>query len=250
MANGRYEEAARVLGTYHSEGDINHPIVALQLKEMQHQISTNASDKKWWSYSGLYNTRSARCRLICVIGMACFGQILGNNVTSYYFPVLAATAYIASSQKLLLLHGIYPVICLFAAVSGARFLDCIGRRPLLMYSLGFCGLSFLAIFAGFKVVADDSSNISGANATLVFAYLFGVVFSCKSYRFSMISRHHLIHCSQSAGLLFSPCISAKLPRPQPEPKVLPWIIFPAVSPALLSSIARVLLLKRLDVIST
>jgi len=52
------------------------------MKEMANQISSEASDKKWWDYHELWNTHSARRRLICVIGMAVFGQISGNSLSS------------------------------------------------------------------------------------------------------------------------------------------------------------------------
>lgn len=80
MAHGKVEAAQAVLGKYHGEGDINHPMVSLQMKEMQHQIKQDASDKRWWDYRELWNCHSARRRLICVIGMAVFGQISGNSV--------------------------------------------------------------------------------------------------------------------------------------------------------------------------
>lgn len=81
MANDRYDEAIAVLAKYHGEGNANHPIVQLQMKEMGTQILTDASDKKWWDYRELWNSHSARRRLICVIGMAMFGQLSGNSAT-------------------------------------------------------------------------------------------------------------------------------------------------------------------------
>lgn len=78
MANDKYEEAARVLAKYHGEGSVHHPIVEMQLKEMAAQISQNSSDKRWWDYRELWNTHSARRRLICVAGMASFGQLSGT----------------------------------------------------------------------------------------------------------------------------------------------------------------------------
>lgn len=63
-------------------------MVLLQMGEMKQQIKLDASDKRWWDYRGLANTHSARRRLICVLGMAVFGQISGNSVTSYYLVVV------------------------------------------------------------------------------------------------------------------------------------------------------------------
>ena len=55
-------------------GREDHPIVNLQISEMYYQIQIDASDKRWWDYSALFKTRNARSRLICVMGMAFFGQ--------------------------------------------------------------------------------------------------------------------------------------------------------------------------------
>jgi hypothetical protein len=80
MAQDRHEEAAQVLAKYHGDGRVDHPIVQLQMKEMVASISTEGSDKRGWDYHELWNTHSARRRLICVIGMACFGQISGSKL--------------------------------------------------------------------------------------------------------------------------------------------------------------------------
>lgn len=87
-AQDRLDEAALVLSKYHGEGEATHPMVLLQLGEMKQQIKLDASDKRWWDYRGLANSHSARRRLICVLGMAVFGQISGNSVTSYYLVVV------------------------------------------------------------------------------------------------------------------------------------------------------------------
>lgn len=56
--------------TSHGEGRLDHPIVNLQISEMYYQIQTDATDKRWWDYSGLVKTKNARSRLVCVLGMA------------------------------------------------------------------------------------------------------------------------------------------------------------------------------------
>lgn len=99
VANDKYEQAAAVLAKYHGEGSLDHPMVQLQLKEMVQQIRTDASDKKWWDYRELWNTHSARRRLICVLGMAVFGQVSGNSLSSYY---MTASVY-PRRQRLVLL---------------------------------------------------------------------------------------------------------------------------------------------------
>lgn len=179
MAQDRVDDAVQVLARYHGEGDVNHPIVVLQVKEMRHQIAVTVDDssKKWWEYRELFNSHSARHRLICVIGMACFGQLSGNSLTGYYLPEMAKNAGVDSVSTQLMLNGIYPVICLFAAVAGANMTDRIGRRPLMLYSLLFCSVAFAIMIGTSKMSNDNKSNSNAANTSLAFIYLFGIVFS-------------------------------------------------------------------------
>ncbi|KAJ5459940.1 uncharacterized protein N7458_001492 [Penicillium daleae] len=179
MAQDRTDEAIEVLARYHGEGDASHPMVTLQIKEMQHQITVSVanSSKNWWDYRELFNTHSARRRFICVAGMACFGQLSGNSLTSYYLPVMVQNAGIGSTKTQLMLNAIYPVLCLITSVSGAGLTDRIGRRPLMIYSLLFCSVAFAIILGTSKLSVDDPSNSSAANTSVAFIYLFGIVFS-------------------------------------------------------------------------
>ncbi|KAJ5691750.1 hypothetical protein N7462_001173 [Penicillium macrosclerotiorum] len=179
MAQDRSEEAIQVLARYHREGDASHPMVTLQIKEMQHQIIVDVADwsKKWWDYRELFNSHSARRRFICVAGMACFGQLSGNSLTSYYLPVIVQNASIGSVKTQLMLNGIYPVLCLITSVSGAGLTDRLGRRPLMIYSLLFCSVAIAIILGTSKLSGDNPTNSNAANTSVAFIYLFGIFFS-------------------------------------------------------------------------
>ena len=109
--------------------------------------------------------------------LSSFGQLSGNSITSYYLPEMLQQAGINSEQTKLMLNGIYPVICFFGALLGARLTDKIGRRPLLLYSIVFCSFCFAALTGTSHVATKDSSNTSAANATVAIIYIFGIVFS-------------------------------------------------------------------------
>jgi MFS family permease len=143
--------------------------------EMQHTIRRDASDKKWWDYKELISTHSARRRLVCVLGMACFGQLSGNSVTGYYLPVMLANAGITSEDTQLLINGLNQVICFIASILGAQFCDRIGRRPILLWSIGFCSICFAVITGTSKAAIEG--NTTAAYGTIVFVFLFGAVFS-------------------------------------------------------------------------
>lgn len=86
MANDRHEAALAVMAKYHGEGDPNSPIVQLEYREMQEDISKTGSDKRWWDYRELFNTAEVRYRTMLVVAMAFFGQWSGNGPVSYYYP--------------------------------------------------------------------------------------------------------------------------------------------------------------------
>lgn len=177
VAQDRHADAAKVLADYHGEGSEDHPMVKLQLGEMMSQISAEASDKKWWDYRELWSTRGARRRLVCVIGMACFGQISGNSLTSYYMPVMLENANINGPHTVLALNAINPILSLFGAVLGARMTDVVGRRPLLLYSIVFCAGCFAIITGTSKAALENSGNKAAGNASVAFIFIFGIVFS-------------------------------------------------------------------------
>ncbi|GKT94885.1 lactose permease [Colletotrichum tofieldiae] len=177
VANDRHEEAAKILTALHGETDPNHPIVQLQMKEMLAQISSEASDKTWWDYRELWNTHSARRRLICVLGMAIMGQASGNSLSSYYLVTMMNTAGITDEKKVLALNAVNSILGLLGSIIGARLTDRVGRRPLLIYSILFCSVTFAVMTGTSKMAVDDPSNTNAANTTIAFVFLFGVVFS-------------------------------------------------------------------------
>jgi sugar porter (SP) family MFS transporter len=176
VANGRRHEAEKVLAYYHGEGSADHIIVRLQMAEMDAQISTGGSDKRWWDYRELFNTHAARRRMICVCGMSWFGQYSGNALVSYYFPVIVAQAGISNPHTQLLLNALNTVVSWIAAIVGAQLLDRVGRRPFLLS--GVMGMAIcLAIVTGCTRLSIVDHNLAASNTGIFFIYLFSIIFS-------------------------------------------------------------------------
>ena len=72
MANDRHEEAIAVMAKYHGEGDRDSPIVQLEFREMMEDISITGSDKRWWDYRELVNSKEVRYRSMLVVAMGMF----------------------------------------------------------------------------------------------------------------------------------------------------------------------------------
>lgn len=74
IANDRFDEAKKVLAKYHADGDETSPLIALEMAEMQASIKQQASDKRWYDYSELFNSRSSRYRTFLVVSIAAIGM--------------------------------------------------------------------------------------------------------------------------------------------------------------------------------
>ncbi|KAF2838001.1 general substrate transporter [Patellaria atrata CBS 101060] len=183
IANDRHEEALAVMTKYHGEGDRNSPIVQLEYREMVEDISVTGSDKRWWDYRELINSREVRYRSFLVVAMAFFTQWIGNGPVSYYYPQMLATAGITNNKTRLLLNGVQNVVSFSGALFGAAFTDKWGRRPQLLVSTGIIICIFATICALNATNVTTRSNTivaknqSQAKAMIAIIFIFGFVYS-------------------------------------------------------------------------
>jgi len=186
MAHDRHEDALKVLEFYHGEGDRNNAFVQLEYQEMMEDISTTGSDKRWWDYRELFNSREVRYRTFIVFLMAFFGQWTGNGPVSYYYPQMLQGIGITDVSTQLLYNGAQNVISFGGAVFGAVFTDKWGRRPQLLVSTGIVVVIFVLVLALNATnlqpdPADPSVSImknpTQARATIAMIFLFGFVYS-------------------------------------------------------------------------
>lgn len=178
VSNDRNEEAIRVITMYHGEGNRKSPIVLLSYKEMLEEIVISGSDKRWWDYSELWNTTTARWRMVCVIGMAFFSQWSGNGAVTHFMPVLLENIGVTDERTQLKLNAILMVLSFIVASTGAFLVDRVGRRPMLL--IGTClfvvwwtVILILSTFYG----KETNTNLDGSRTMIAFIYLFGITHS-------------------------------------------------------------------------
>lgn len=173
LAHDRLEDAKAVLTKYHGDGNPDSFVVQVELDEMMEVIRMDASDKRFWDFSELFNTRAARYRTFLVTCIAWFGQ-LDLPPTSYYFPLMAKTAGITSVQTQLLLNALQTPIMMAAALCGLRFVERLGRRRLLIASSAGMSASVAVITA---CTANQAGNPAVGATGVAFLYVFLVVFA-------------------------------------------------------------------------
>lgn len=173
LAHDRFEDAKDVLIRLHGDGNPESLVVRVELDEMAEVIRTNASDKRFWDWRELFNTRAARYRTFLVTCVAWFSE-LDLPPTSYYLPLMAKTAGITSVQTQLLLNALQTPIMMATALCGLRFVDRWGRRPLLMASSTGMSISVAVITA--CTANQDGRPAVGATG-VAFIYVFLVIFA-------------------------------------------------------------------------
>lgn len=218
IANDRHEEALNTMAKYHGEGSRDSPIVQLEYKEMVEDISVTGSDKRWWDYSELFNSREQRYRTMLVVSMAFFGQWSGNGPVSYYYPTMLQGAGITSNHRRLLLNGMQNVVSFGGAIFGAIYTDKWGRRPQLLVSTAICIGIFCIVIAlvatnvvngpDGKPRVDDTGtpmikNSGQALAVIAFIFIFGFVFSAG---YTPLQQLYPVEClryeSRAKGMAF------------------------------------------------
>lgn len=218
IANDRHEEALNTMAKYHGEGSRDSPIVQLEYKEMVEDISVTGSDKRWWDYRELFNSREQRYRTMLVLSMGFFGQWSGNGPVSYYYPAMLQGAGISDRSMRLLYNGMQNVVSFAGAVFGAVYTDKWGRRPQLLVSTGTIVIIFAIVCA---LVATNIKNgpdgkpltdeygtplikrPSQAKAIIAMIFVFGFVFSAG---YTPLQQLYPVEClryeSRAKGMAF------------------------------------------------
>jgi MFS family permease len=100
-------------------------------------------------------------------------------------------AGIDNTNTQLLINAINPIFSMMGAIAGAAMLDKLGRRPMMMYSLGAC-LVFYILLTAFSAHSDDVKGLS--YGVIVAIYLFGIFFA---WGFTPLQTLYSVECLEN-----------------------------------------------------
>jgi len=124
VANGRTEQARRVLVTYHGAGDNTSPLVAFELKEIEESIKLERianSQTSWFDlFKGAANRR--RTAIAGIVGF--YGSWTGNAVISYYLVLILRTIGIDDTPSQALVNGLLQVFNFLCSVVAGKIEEC------------------------------------------------------------------------------------------------------------------------------
>ncbi|HEY3715439.1 MAG TPA: sugar porter family MFS transporter [Jatrophihabitantaceae bacterium] len=155
VAQGREDEARKVLRRVRDEGDIEAEIADVRDLSARH--------------SGLRELLNPAVRHVMIIGvaLAVFQQITGINTIIYYAPTLLSSAGLGNSAALLanVVNGAVNVLMTIVAI---RLLDRTGRRPLLLGGTSGMVVGMLLVALTFAI---GGSHLHGGTAYIAIAGL-------------------------------------------------------------------------------
>ncbi|MCJ1285503.1 hypothetical protein MMC26_004843 [Xylographa opegraphella] len=178
VAKDRHDQARVIITKYHANGDGDHPIVHLEMREMSDSLRAHPMTnwKQYFNLRDLFRTRSRRYRMMLNIAFSWFGQFSGNNVISYYLPYLLKNVGVTNTNTILLLNAVYAITGWIAAIMGARLHDVVGRRKMFLISTAGMILC-LSITAGTAAGYVETGSSQASAASIAFIYIFGVTFA-------------------------------------------------------------------------
>jgi MFS family permease len=174
--HGKREKAVAVLTKWHGYDNPDSVWVKLELQEYEEYLEMDGADKRWWDYRALFKNKSSMYRLYCNCCFAIFAQWAGNSVLSYFLAAVLDTAgYHNSVTKANIGLG-YSCFQFVFALVGAAFVDRIGRRPLMLFSMIGCTIVWIGMTTATAEYASTNQP-AAAKATVAMIFIFGAVYS-------------------------------------------------------------------------
>ncbi|KAI2628191.1 general substrate transporter [Xylaria nigripes] len=152
----RWDEAIRVLALLHGDGDVNHPKVLAEYKEIEEALRFEREEAVS-SFKALIQPRIFR-RVILGMSIQMWSQLCGMNIMMYYIVYIMEGAQIASP---LTTASIQYVINVALTLPAILYLDKFGRRPALIVG-SFFMMIFLFTSGGLQAAYGQANDGTGS----------------------------------------------------------------------------------------
>jgi sugar porter (SP) family MFS transporter len=151
IAQGREDEARRVLARVRPAGDADAEITEIRQVRPEGAVKLRELTRKW-----------VLPALIAGVGLQILGQATGVNTVIYYAPTIFKHAGLGSSASILATVGV-GVVNMVMTVVGMNLVDRVGRRRLLITGVAVQMLALVALAATFGI-----GGLSASTGTIAF----------------------------------------------------------------------------------
>ncbi|KAI0101949.1 general substrate transporter [Hypoxylon sp. NC0597] len=176
----RWEEAIKVMADLHGGGNVNHPKVLAEYKEIEEALRFER-EEGLSSFGALIQPRIFK-RVILGISVQMWSQLCGMNIMMYYIVYVMEGARIGSPLTTASIQYVINVVLTLPAIV---YLDKVGRRPMLIYGSIFM-TGFFFISGALQAVYGQPNDGQGSN-DITWIVLDNVPISSAIVAFSYLS---------------------------------------------------------------
>ncbi|KUI63545.1 Lactose permease [Cytospora mali] len=173
VSRGKEDQARSILIKYHAAGYDNDEVVNYEFEEIRQTIELEMASKKT-SWKTLFATRGNRWRSLILIWCGVCKQWSGNGLISYYLGSMLKSAGITKTIDTTLITATSQIFSFACSLAFAFLPARVGRRTLMLWSMGLMWLVFSVITATTGTYVETGSRHAG-NATVAFIYLYSGV---------------------------------------------------------------------------
>lgn len=176
IAKDKHDEALHILAKYHANGDVNHPTIQFEFREIKETIRMEMESSKNSSYLDFFKTRGNRFRLAILLSLGFFSQWSGNAIISNYSSKLYDTAGVTDPTAKLGLSAGQTCLALIVSVTMALLVDRVDRRTTFLVSTG--GMFGTFIFWTLTAGLYGEHRSKGADKGMIFfIWVFGIFYA-------------------------------------------------------------------------
>jgi len=168
VSRGRVDEARKVFADQHANGDLDDPLVQLELDEVVTALVAERDRASWLS---MFTTRGNRWRMLIVIHTACGAQLNGVGIISYYLVPVLKTLGIAGYLDQCLISGGLSISNFIWATVASLLVERVGRRFLWLFSTGMMLVALIVVTA-LSAQFVKTGNDAVARTVIAFLYIF------------------------------------------------------------------------------
>lgn len=175
VKNGRSDEAHQILATYHANGDLDDPLVQLEIREIQAAVQMEeASNTGTWK--SFLSTVGNRRRFFVIVMIGTATQWIGNGLVSYFLVPILRQVNITQPAQTAGINGGIAIWSWFVAMTGASLSDRFGRRSLFLVALAGALVSFIFITGLSGSFANTQHTPTGV-AMIPFLFIFNAFYA-------------------------------------------------------------------------
>lgn len=176
VAKDRQDEALQILAKYHANGNVDHPTVQFEFREIRDTIKAEQEADDSTKYIDFFKTRGNRYRLAVLLSLGLFSQWSGNGVVSNYSARLYKNAGISNARERLIIGASKTILDMAVSIGCALFVERLNRRFSFLFATGGMWLTmvFWTLTCG---LAEQHGHTNANNAMIFLVWLHGVFYS-------------------------------------------------------------------------